>query len=73
MKDFRGKSDSIMTDQGFLISDNLENISITINISAINGSEQLTKAEERECQAVASVRIYFEKVIQLVKSRMKFH
>ena len=48
MKDFRGKSDSIMTDQGFLISDNLENISITINISAINGSEQLTKAEERE-------------------------
>ena len=72
MKDFRGKSDSVMTDQGFLISDNLENISITINISAINGSEQLTKAE-RECQAVASIRMYFEKVIQLVKSRMKSH
>lgn len=60
-----------MVHGGSLISHNLENISITLNISAfLNVSEQLTKAEVGEWQAVVSIRICFEQVIQLEK---KFH
>ena len=48
-----------MTDRGFLISDYLENIGASLNIPAFfYGCEQLGKAEEKESQAVGSVRIY---------------
>ena len=54
-----GKNDSIMTDQGFLVSDYLENIGASlIHQVYLNGSEQLTKAEVKESQATGSVRIY---------------
>ena len=48
-----------MTDQGFLISDYLENIGASLNISAfLNGREQIRKTEVKESQSVGSVRIY---------------
>ena len=54
-----GKNDSIMADRGILISNDLESIGVSFNISAfLNGSDQLTKAEVKESQAIASVRIY---------------
>ena len=55
------KNDSIMADRGILISNDLESIGVSFNISAfLNGSDQLTKAEVKESQAIASVRIYVE-------------
>ena len=54
-----GKNDSIMTDQGFIISYYFENIGASVIYQLfLNGCEQLTKAEVKESQAIASVRIY---------------
>ena len=50
-----------MTDREFLISDDLEIVGVSLNVSAfLNGRDQLTKAEAEESQAVASVRIHAE-------------
>ena len=52
------KNDSIMADQGFLISDDLESIGLSLNIPAfLNVRDHLTRAEVKESQANASVRI----------------
>ena len=52
---------SIMEDQGFLISDDLESIGVSLNIPAfLNDRDQLTKAKVKENQAIASVRIHVE-------------
>ena len=60
-----------MADWGFLISDYLENIGASliennyiehksqIGWKQYNGWKQLTKAEVRKSQAIASVRIYY--------------
>ena len=57
-----------MADRGFLISDDLESIGVSLNIPAfLNGRDQLTKAEVKESQAFASVRIHVERAIQRVK------
>ena len=52
----KAKKDSIMTDRGFLISDDLEIVGVSLNIPAfVNGHDQLTQAEVEESQAIASV------------------
>ena len=57
-----------MTDRGFLISDDLEIVGVSLNIPAfVNGHDQLTKAEVEENQAIASVRIQVERAIWHVK------
>ena len=53
-----GKDDSIMADLGFLIPDYLEKTGTSLIYQLfLNGFEQLTEAEVRESQAIASVRI----------------
>ena len=53
-----------MTDRGFLISDDLEIVGVSLNITAfVNGHDQLTKAEVEESQAIASVRIQVGRAI----------
>ena len=65
------RGDSVMADRGFLISDDLEKVGVSLNIPAfLNGRDQLTKAEVKESQSIASVRIHVERAIQRVK---KFH
>ena len=48
-----------MADRGFLISDYLGNIEASVIYQLfLNGCEQLTKAEVKESEAIASVKIY---------------
>ena len=48
-----------MADGGFLISDYLENIGVLVIYQLfLNGSEQLTKKEVKDSQAISSVGIY---------------
>ena len=48
-----------MTDRVFLISDYLENIGASLNISAfLNGCEQLRKAEVKKSQVLAIKMIH---------------
>ena len=50
-----------MAYRDFLISDYLENIGASLNLTYqpfFNGRKQLTKAEAKEIRAIASVRIY---------------
>ena len=50
-----------MEDRGFLTSDDLERIGVSLNRPAfLNGRDQLTKAKVKENQAIASVRIHVE-------------
>ena len=56
-----------MADRGFLISDDLENIGVSLVPAFLNRRGQLTKAEFKESQAIASVRIHVERAIQYVK------
>ena len=54
-----GENGSIMADQGFLISDYVEiSVHHSIYQPFLNDREQLTKAEVKESQDIASVRIY---------------
>ena len=49
-----------MADLGLIISDYLEKIWASLLCKLFsNGCEQLTKAEVKESQAIASVRIYY--------------
>ena len=54
-----GKTDSIIANQDFLISDYPENIGASVMYQRfLNCHEQLTEAEVKESQANASVKIY---------------
>ena len=54
-------SDSIMTDRGFTIQNELALLHIKLNIpSFLGGRAQLTEAEVKESQTIASVRIHVE-------------
>ena len=60
--------DSIMADRGFTIEDELRPLNIHLNIpSFLGGRAQLTAAEVKESQTIASVRIHVERAIQRVK------
>ena len=57
-----------MADRGFLRSDDLKGIDVSLDIPAfLNGRDQLPKAEVKESQAIALVRIRVELAIQRVK------
>ena len=51
-----------------MISDDLESIAASLNITAfLNSRDQLTKVEVKESQAIASVRIHADRAIHHVK------
>ena len=60
--------DSCMADRGFTIEDDLKKINVELNIPAfLSGRDQLTKAEVKESQSIASVRIHVERAIRRIK------
>ena len=57
-----------MADRGFVIYDELKEIGAVLNIPCFQtGRHQLTVAEVKQSQSIASVRIPVELVIQRVK------
>ena len=67
-KELRNVGDSIMADRGFTIEDDLKPLSVHLNIpSFLGGRDQLSAAEVKESQTIASVRIHVERAIQRVK------
>ena len=62
------QGDSVMTDRGFTIDEELKSLGVTSNIPGfLKGREQLTSAEVKESQTISSVRIHVERAIQRVK------
>ena len=60
--------DSCMADRGFTIADDLKKLKVDLNIpSFLSGRDQLTKAEVKESQSIASVRIHIERAIRRIK------
>ena len=60
--------DSVMADRGFTIENELKQLNVTLNIPCfLAGRDQLTAAEVKEIQSIASVRIHVERAIQRVK------
>ena len=63
-----GGGDSVMTDRGFLIHEELKKIGVSLNKPAFLGErQQLTKAEVKESQTIALVRIHVERARQRIK------
>lgn len=61
-KHFWDRDDSVMADRGFTIKDDLEPFQVKLNIpSFLDGRDQLSHAEVKESQAIASVRIHIER------------
>ena len=59
--------DSVLTDCGFSIESDLKELKVDLNIPSFLGwRAQLTAAEVKESQTVASVRIHVERAIQRV-------
>ena len=57
-----------MADRGFVIYDELKGLGVVLNIPCfLAGRDQLTAAEVKESQSIASVRIHVERAIQRVK------
>ena len=57
-----------MADRGFVIYDELKELGVVLNIPCfLAGKDQLTAAEVKESQSIASVRIHVERAIQRVK------
>ena len=57
-----------MADRGFTIQEELNPLKVRLNIPAfLSGRDQLTKAEVKESQGIASVRIHVERAIQRIK------
>ena len=60
--------DSVMADQEFVIYDELKELGVVLNIPCfLAGRDQLTAAEVKESQSIASVHIHVERAIQRVK------
>ena len=61
--------DSCMADRGFTIAEDLKKLKVDLNIPAfLSGRDQLTKAEVKESQSIASVRIHIERAIRRIKN-----
>ena len=61
-------NDSIMADRGFTIQNKLAPFNVELNIpSFLGGRAQLTEAEFKESQTIASVRIHVEAAITRIK------
>ena len=56
---FWDHGDSLMTDRGFTIEEELKPLNVKLNIpSFLDGRDQLTQPEVKESQSIASVRIH---------------
>ena len=67
-KELWSPGDSLMADRGFDIQDLLSPLQVNLNIPAfLSGRPQLSKAEVKESQCIASVRIHVERAIQRIK------
>ena len=66
-----------MTDCGFTIDEELKELKMNLNIAAfVGGRSQLTKAEVKESQTIAFVRIHVERAISRIirnKIPLTFH
>ena len=59
---------SIMADRGFIMESSLKELKVDLNVPFfVGGRAQLTAAEVKENQTIASVRIHVECAIQRVK------
>ena len=59
---------SVMADRGFTIDEELKQLKVNLNVPAFRGgSSQLTKAEVKESQRIALVRIHVERAISRIK------
>ena len=57
-----------MADGGFVIYDELKELGVVLHIPCfLAGRDQLTPAEVKESQSIASVRIHVERAIQRIK------
>ena len=57
-----------MADRGFKIDEELKQLKVNLKILAFLGARnQLTKAEVKESQTIASVRIHVERAISRIK------
>ena len=57
-----------MADRGFTVADDLSLLGVSLNIPCfLEGRDQLTAAEVKESQTIASVRIHVERAIQRIK------
>ena len=66
---FREEGDSCMADRGFTIADDLKALNVELNVSAfMSGRDQLTKAEVKENQSIASLRIDVERATRRIKT-----
>lgn len=62
------ENDSVMADRGFTIQNELNSLYVKLNIPCfLAGRDQLTVAEVKESQTIASVRIHVERAIQRIK------
>ena len=60
--------DSVMADRGFVIYDELKELGVVLNIPCfLAGRDQLTAAEVKDSQSIASVSMHIERAIQMVK------
>ena len=67
-KELWSPGDSVMADRGFTIENDLKELNFDLNIRFFfGGRAQLTAAEVKESQTIASVRIHVERAIQRVK------
>ena len=66
---FREEGDSCMADRSFTTADDLKAFNVKLNIPAfLSGSDQLTKAEVKGSQSIASVLLYVERAIRRIKT-----
>ena len=66
---FWEEGDSCMADRDVTAADDLKTLNVELNIPAfLSGSDQLTKAEVKESQSIASVRIHVERAMRGIKT-----
>ena len=63
--------DSVMADRGFTIDEELKQLKVNLNTPAfLRVKSQLAKAEVKESQTIASVRIHVDRAISRIKFRI---
>ena len=66
---FWEEGDSCMADWEFTIADDLKPLNVELNIPAfLSGRDQVTKAEVKGSQSIASLRIHVERAIRRIKT-----
>ena len=67
-KELWSPGDSVIADRGLTIESGLKELKVDLNISSfLGGRAQLTAAEVKESQTIASVRIHVKRAIQGIK------